>query len=83
MGFLPNEAHRYSRAIALGRKPAIDLTPGQDAELRQRIAAARELLNEPPRQLESLWSIAPDRNTSREPQRAFGASLDTQEGDAG
>lgn len=80
MEFTPNDAHRYSRAIALGRKPRIDLTPEQDTELRNRITAAREVLNEPPRHLESLWNIAPDRNTGRDPQRAFKpASIDNQQ----
>jgi hypothetical protein len=79
MGFGPNDAHRYSRAIALGRNPTINLTADQDAELRHRITAARELLNEPPRHLESLWNIATDRNTGREPKRAFAGTPETNE----
>ncbi|MFF4026895.1 hypothetical protein ACFYY5_29005 [Nocardia elegans] len=71
MGFAPNEAHRYSRAIALGRKANITLSEDQDRELRQRLAAAREVQALPPRQLESLWNVLPDRNTSRDPRRAF------------
>lgn len=73
MGYTPNEAHRYSRAIALSRQSDLTLTPEQDAELRQAIASAREKLAEPPRQLESLWSILPARRSGRDPQRAFGA----------
>lgn len=71
MGFTPNEAHRYSRAIALGRKANLALTEGQDKELRQRLAKAREVQALPPREIGSLWTVEPDRNISRDPRRAF------------
>jgi hypothetical protein len=72
MGFKPNEAHRFSRAVVLGRKPDVTLTPEQDAELKQRINRAREVQSQPPRQLESLWNVLPDYKPGRDPRRAFG-----------
>lgn len=76
MGFTPNQAHRYSRAIALSRKADLTLTAEQDSELRKRLAAVRERLNEPPRQLESLWTVQPDWKPGthrRDPAQAFKA----------
>ena len=80
MGFAPNEAHRYSRAIVLGRKPTIDLTAEQDSELRARITAARdELKSRPPRELESLWNVLPEWKPGREPKRAFPSAPKAEE----
>lgn len=89
MGFAPNQAHRYSRAIALGRKADLILTAEQDTSLRAMLAKARERLNEPPRQLESLWTVRPDWKPGthrRDPAKAFEAielpvKSDAAEGD--
>ncbi|WP_029923946.1 hypothetical protein [Nocardia otitidiscaviarum] len=47
MGFTPNQAHHYTRALALGHTPDIDLTREQRDELNQRLAARAELAAAP------------------------------------
>ncbi|WP_280465649.1 hypothetical protein [Nocardia brasiliensis] len=42
MGLTPQEAHRTSRAYALGRQDRINLTPEQDTELRERLATRQQ-----------------------------------------
>lgn len=82
MGFTTNEAHRYSRAIALGRRTDLTLTPEQDTQLRARLTIAKQRLAQPPRQLQSLWNVL--AASSGEPEKAFGNVIDIDEnrGDA-
>ncbi|MGS2805368.1 hypothetical protein [Nocardia sp. MW-W600-9] len=49
MGYAPPVAHRYSRQIALGRDPGIDLTDEQKAALRARLEQRKALADAPRR----------------------------------
>ncbi|TDP29892.1 hypothetical protein [Nocardia ignorata] len=82
IGFSTNEAHRYSRAVALGRVPSVQLTNDQADQLRARLARTREQLEQPPRHLEPLWKVL--REATEGPQQAFRAltSDSTEEEDA-
>jgi hypothetical protein len=56
MGYTPNEAHQYTRAIVTGQQPLKPLAPEQDEEFRARCAARAEVLAQPPREL-TPWAI--------------------------
>lgn len=81
LGFSPNEAHRYSRAIALGRRTDLTLTPEQDSQLRARLTDIKKRREQPPRQLQSLWNVL---NASHGPEKAFqqAATIIDNPGDA-
>ncbi|WP_174377582.1 hypothetical protein [Nocardia thailandica] len=81
MGFHPNTAHRYSRAVAHGRTPEITLTPEQATELRARLTRTREQLEQPPRHLEPLWKLLREGQGPKPAFRAFTGDA-TEEGDA-
>ncbi len=81
MGFRPNAAHRYSRAIAHGRTPDITLTPEQATELRDRLTRTREQLEQPPRHLEPLWKVLREIQGPDPAFRAVARDV-TEKGDA-
>ncbi|MFE2998700.1 hypothetical protein ACFXG4_27320 [Nocardia sp. NPDC059246] len=51
MGFAPPDAHRFSRHVALGRTPGVELTEQQLTELRTKVADRQALEAEPSRPL--------------------------------
>lgn len=84
MGFAPNDAHRYSRAVAHGRTPDITLTADQATELRARLTHTREQLEQPPRHLQSLWNVLAAAGDGPQPafNRAPELERPTEETDA-
>lgn len=61
MGISPPEAHRYARRVALGRKPHLQLTAEQDAELRQRLAKFQNEIK-PQRPMAAILNFTKDAN---------------------
>ncbi|MFE3060662.1 hypothetical protein [Nocardia sp. NPDC059239] len=49
MGITPPDAHRFSRRVALGRIPDVNLTEAQLAELRTKVADRQALADTPAR----------------------------------
>ncbi|WP_280195929.1 hypothetical protein [Nocardia farcinica] len=81
MGFSPNESHRYSRAIALGRPTDLTLTDEQDTQLRARLTTTKKRLDQPPRQLQPLWKTLTS-HPANGPEKAFTTPSPTNGGEA-
>ncbi|MFC4128954.1 hypothetical protein [Nocardia rhizosphaerae] len=84
LGYSTNDAHRYSRAVALGRRTPVRLTEEQADELRARLARTSRQLEQPPRHLQPLWNILAE--IGQGPQKAFNSTPEidhpTEETDA-
>lgn len=54
MGISPPQAHRFARAVVLGRQPELELSEAQLVEFRRRMAERHALQSQPPRPVQAV-----------------------------